>query len=76
MDICFTSDVFERSDARRREINPRASIFLKIRIPRFRDLSCNYASRRYAMECWKMPLNEGNPDITKRPGIPLFSLLS
>lgn len=53
MDICFTSDVFERSDARRREINPRASIFLKIRIPRFRDLSCNYASRdseiRYGM---------------------------
>lgn len=80
MDICFTSDESYSNEAMHGEgklIHARlfslrsgsldSVIFLVITRP---------ATRRYAMECWKMPLNEGNPDITKRPGIPLFSLLS
>lgn len=76
MDICFTSDDSYSNEAMHGEGKLIHARLFSIRIPRFRDLSCNYASRRYAMECWKMPLNEGNPDIIKRPGIPLFSLLS
>lgn len=53
MDICFTSDDSYSNEAMHGEGKLIHARLFSIRIPRFRDLSCNYASRdseiRYGM---------------------------